>query len=69
MGKDEEILEAIRELARARGREVKLALVYRDVMARGIYIRKPSIRSALKRLESRGKIEVTGMDSVRLLDE
>ena len=67
MNRDEEILEVIRELAKAKGKTMSLTSVYRNVVAEGIYTNNFSIRNALKRLETRGKIKATGMDKIELL--
>lgn len=69
MGKDQEILEVIRELADSRGKTVSLTLIYNQVSAKGIYTSNPAIKNSLKRLETRGKIKTTGMGAVELLEE
>jgi len=69
MSKDEEILEVIKELAKNKGKIISLGLIYRNVMAKGIYTFKPNIKNALKRLETRREIKATGMDSIELLEE
>jgi hypothetical protein len=69
MSKDEEILEVIKELAKNRGKIISLSLIYRNVMAKGIYTFKANIKNALKRLETRREIKATGMDSIELLEE
>jgi len=67
MNKDDEILDAIKELANAKGNRLSLTPVYRAVVQRGIYTSNKSIHNALKRLEICGKIKATELDSIELL--
>lgn len=69
MNRDEEVLVAIRELAKVRGKTISLSSIYRNVAAKGVYTNDFSIRNSLKRLETRGKIKATGMDRIELLEQ
>lgn len=69
MSRDEEVLEVIKELAKTKGKALSLTSVYRNVAASGIYTNDLSIRNSLKRLETRGKIKASGMDTIDLLEE
>lgn len=69
MGKDDEVLETIRELAKVKGNKLSVTLIYRTVVQKGIYTSENYIRNALKRLESRGKIKTGGMNQIELLAE
>ena len=69
MSKDEEIFEAIKGLAKTKGKTISLTLIYRDIAAKGIYTYTPNIKNALKRLETSGKIKATSMNMIELMEE
>ena len=69
MNKDHEILEVIKELAKTRGNRLSLSLVYRNILKEGIYTSNKSIQNALRRLETRGNIKATELNSIELLKD
>jgi len=69
MGKDDEVLETIKELAKSKGNKLSVTSIYRTVVQKGIYTSEKHIKYALKRLEIRGKIKTGGMNQIELLIE
>lgn len=67
MGKDNEILEVIRELAKTEGSRISLPLLYRNVVKKGIYTSNRAIQNSLKRLEICGKIKAVKLNSIELI--
>lgn len=68
MSKDNEILEVIRELAKAQGNKISLPLLYRSVVKKGIYTSNKAIQGMLKKLEICGKIKTNELNSIELVE-